>query len=465
MSLRARLVVGVLLVALVGLIVAGSATFVLQRSFLLDRVDEQLDDARLPARTALAVENDAQSVDADTGRVARRALPSGTYAEIRNRNGTTRVSATYSLSGDAAAIPELPAQLPGSGAAGSRERFTARSTDEGGRFRVLAESLTRGGTLVVALPLDPVDDTLRRLVIAELSVAAAVLAALSVLAWWLSGVGLRPLDRIEQTAAAIAAGETGRRVPDDNPDTEVGRLGGSINTMLARIEDALQERRASEDRLRRFVSDASHELRTPLTSIRGYAELFRRGADQRPDDLAVAMRRIEEESARMGRLVDDLLLLARLDEQPAVERRPVDVAALAADAAADARAMQSDRSVSVDATADAFVRGDEARLRQAIGNLVTNALTHTPASATVSIRVVGDAGSVCIEVTDTGDGLDPDTAGQVFDRFHRGDAARSPGGVGLGLAIVKAVAEAHGGTAEVKSTPGSGTTFTLRLPR
>jgi two-component system OmpR family sensor kinase len=463
-SLRARLVAGVLLVALVGLVIAGVATFLLQRSFLLDRIDEQLDDARLPARTALAAENDAPSVDADTGLVARRALPSGTYAEIRNRNGTTRVSATYSLSGEDEAIPELPAQLPGSGAAGSRERFTTGSAG-GGDFRVLAESLARGGSLVVALPLDPVHDTLRRLVVVELAVAGAVLGVLSVLAWWLSGIGLRPLDRIDQTAAAIAGGEAGRRVPDTDPRTEVGRLGASINTMLARIEEALDERQASEDRLRRFVSDASHELRSPLTSIRGYAELFRRGADQRPEDLAVAMRRIEEESARMGRLVDDLLLLARLDEQPSVERRPVDVAAIAADAVADARATQPEREITAELPTDAFVRGDDARIRQAVGNLVINALTHTPPSATVSVRVSVDDDAVRVAVTDAGDGLDPATAARVFDRFHRGDEARSPGGTGLGLAIVRAVAEAHGGTAEVASAPGEGTTFTLRLPR
>lgn len=460
MSLRARLVAGLLLVACVGLVVAGLATVVLHRSFLLDRIDQQLDDARVPARAALAAERDPPNVDAETGRIARRALPSGTYTEIRNSDGTTRVSATYSLGADRA-IPELPTRLPGSGSTGSRQRFT----DDSGDYRVLAESLPRGGTLVVALPLDPVHDTMRRLVVVEGTVAAAVLAALSTLAWWLSAMGMRPLGRIEHTAAAIAAGQTGRRVLDTNPRTEVGRLGASINTMLTRIEDALDERQSSQDRLRRFVSDASHELRTPLTSIRGYAELFRRGADQRPDDLAEAMRRIEEESTRMGRLVDDLLVLARLDEQPALERRPVDIAAIATDAAADARARQPHRIVVLDAPADAFVRGDEGQLRQAIGNLITNALTHTTSPATVSIRVRGDDHLVLIEVTDTGEGLDPATAERVFDRFHRGDPARPPGGTGLGLAIVKAITQAHGGTADITSTPGRGTTFTLRLPR
>jgi len=464
-SLRARLVAVLLMVAVLGLAVAGSATFVLQRSFLLDRVDEQLDDARIPARTALLADA-ADDAAAGAGNSARRSLPSGAYAEVRNRNGSTRINATYSLSGDSDAAPALPDQLPGSGAAGSRERFTAGAVEGGGDFRVLAESLPRGGTLIVAMPLDEVHDTLRRLLVAEILVAAAVVGALSAMSWWLVGVGLRPLRRISQTAGAIADGDIGRRVPDADERTEVGRLGASINTMLARIEQAMNERQASEDRLRRFVSDASHELRTPLTSIRGYAELFRRGADQRPEDLATAMRRIEEESGRMGRLVDDLLLLARLDESPAVERRPVDLATVASDAAADARATQPERSIIVDAPAGgAVVLGDEARLRQAVANLVGNALTHTSFDATVTIRVVATTAAVTLEVSDTGLGLDDATAARAFDRFHRGDESRSPGGTGLGLAIVKAVAEAHGGTVGVRSESGHGATFTLTLPR
>lgn len=470
MSLRARLVAGLLAVALIGLAVAGTATFLLQRSFLLDRVDQQLDDARLPARSALAAElaasttPDGGAASAGNGSRARLALPSGAYAEIRNGNGSTREAATFSLTGEDDAAPQLPEQLPGSGAAGTRERFTTNAVGGNDDFRVLAEALPRAGTLVVALPLDEVRETLRRLLLAEIAVATAVLAALGLLAWWLVGIALRPLTGIGQTAGAIAAGEIGRRVPDEDPRTEVGRLGGSINAMLTRIEDAMAERQASEERLRRFVSDASHELRTPLTSIRGYAELFRRGADQRPEDLATSMRRIEQEAARMGRLVDDLLLLARLDESPVLDRKPVDLARVAADAAADARAAQPERSVTVDA-AVAVVLGDEARLRQAVGNLVSNAVVHTPETAAVAIRVRGSEVDVVVEVTDDGPGLDPVTAGMAFERFHRGDAGRSPGGSGLGLAIVKAVADAHGGRVEVRSEPGAGATFTLTIPR
>lgn len=468
MSLRARLVAGLLFVGLVGLVGAGTATFLLHRSFLLDRVDEQLDDARLPARKALAAET-ATSAEADgdqrTGSSARRSLPTGAYAEIRNSNGSTRVAASYSLTGQDDASPQLPDQLPGSGAAGSRQRFTAEAVGGAGAYRVLTESLPRGGTLVIALPLDDVRDTLRRLLFAEIAVGAVVLALLSVLVWWLAGIGLRPLVTIGETAGAIARGDVGRRVPDENARTEVGRLGASINAMLARIEQETSERKESDERLRRFVSDASHELRTPLTSIRGYAELFRRGADQRPDDLANAMGRIEEEATRMGRLVDDLLALARLDEYPILDRSPVDLAAIAADAAADARTTQPSRPLSIDAAGQAIVRGDESRLRQAIGNLLANALTHTPETAAVSIRVATTPTHVAVEVADDGPGLDPVTADRAFERFHRGDPIRSAGGSGLGLAIVKAVAEAHGGRADVRSEPGTGTVFTLTIPR
>ena len=223
MSLRARLVAVLLMVAVLGLAVAGSATFVLQRSFLLDRVDEQLDDARIPARTALLADA-ANDAAAGAGNSARRSLPSGAYAEVRNRNGSTRINATYSLSGDSDAAPALPDQLPGSGAAGSRERFTAGAVEGGGDFRVLAESLPRGGTLIVAMPLDEVHDTLRRLLVAEILVAAAVVGALSAMSWWLVGVGLRPLRRISQTAGAIADGDIGVLV-DHQPVVSTVEIG------------------------------------------------------------------------------------------------------------------------------------------------------------------------------------------------------------------------------------------------
>ena len=473
MSLRGRLVVGLLALAAVGLSVAGAATYGTLRLFLLDRVDQQLDAARLPARNALAAD---QADAAQAGRTARRALPSGTYAEWRRANGSTRAAASFSLEADSTSGPRLPDLLPGSGGAGTRERFTADADEGGGDYRVLAEELPRGGTIVVALPLADVHDTLRRLLVAEFAVGGFVLAAVAALGWWLAGRSLRPLGAIAATADAFGRGDfaTGearagaldRRVDVDDPASEVGRVGTAFNAMLTRIEQELAERRRSEERLREFVADASHELRTPLTSIRGYAELFRRGADHRPADLAMAMRRIEEESERMSALVEDLLLLARLDEGPALVRVPVDLSVLAADAVADARVAQPERPIALVADGPAMVIGDEDRLRQVVANLVTNGLVHTPVDTALAVQVAAANGEVVLEVADQGPGLDADAASRVFERFHRTDAgrARSSGGTGLGLAIVAAVVQAHGGTVELDTAPGGGATFRVRLP-
>jgi two-component system OmpR family sensor kinase len=269
-----------------------------------------------------------------------------------------------------------------------------------------------------------------------------------------------------ETAGAIAAGDLTRRVDTANSETEVGRLGLALNAMLTQIEQAFAEREESEARLRRFVADASHELRTPLTSIRGYSELFRRGADERPEDLAKAMRRIEEEASRMGVLVDDLLLLARLDQGRHLEHVPVDLTRLAEDAVGDARTVSPERTFTFTPNGSVTVMGDEPRLRQVLANLVSNAYTHTPPASTVDIRVTRDDQSAVIEVADDGPGLTDEAAAHAFDRFWRADMSRTRarGGVGLGLAIVAAIAQAHGGEAAVESEPGHGATFRVRLP-
>ncbi len=277
------------------------------RSFLFDRVDAQLISVlERPAPGTRAV-----------------VLPAGGYYEVRAPNGEiVRRDDAFLDPQDPqdSTPPELPATLP-DGA------FTTDAIRGDTDFRVATRELASGNTFVVALPLDDVRQTLRRLVFVELIVAAVVLGALAALGWWIVGLGLRPLQRMSRAADAIAQGDLARRVEPSSPTTEVGRLGIALNSMLGQIEGAFAERAASEARLRQFVADASHELRTPLTSIRGYAELFRLGADQRPEDLAKAMRRIEEEAARMGVLVDDLLLLARLDQGRPLEREPVDLAA------------------------------------------------------------------------------------------------------------------------------------------
>jgi len=256
-------------------------------------------------------------------------------------------------------------------------------------------------------------------------------------------------------------------VEDANPATEVGRLGASLNAMLSQIEIAFKERQASENRLRRFVADASHELRTPVTTIRGYAELYRHGGLATPVDLDQAMRRTEQESVRMASLVDDLLLLTRLDEGRPLARDVVDLGVLGVDAAADARAVAPDREITAEVAADVTVEGDEDRLRQVVGNLVGNALVHTPAGTPVAVRVHNGGGRAVVEVHDDGPGMTPDVAARAFERFSRADASRSrhAGGAGLGLAIVRAIVVAHGGAVALESAPDAGTTVRVDLPR
>ena len=294
-----------------------------------------------------------------------------------------------------------------------------------------------------------------------------MLATLAGAALWMVRRELRPLEAMGDTASSIAGGDLTRRVEPAGETTEVGRLGLALNGMLAQIETSMEARKASEERLRRFLADASHELRTPLTSIRGYAELFRRGADKRPEDLAVAMRRIEEEAARMGVLVDDLLLLARADETRAAASEEVDLAALLRDAAADARAAAPRRPITVEAPASLAVTGDEGRLRQAIANLVGNALVHTPSVAAVDLRLAARGEWAELTVADRGPGLEPGALEHVFERFWRGTAGGEgkPGGAGLGLPIVAAIAQTHGGDVSAANAPGGGAVFTLRLPR
>jgi two-component system OmpR family sensor kinase len=372
--------------------------------------------------------------------------------------------------------------------------------------------------LVVGIDLGSVNTTLGWLARIDLLVSVIIVVALAVVGVAIVRASLRPLDDIEQTARAIAAGDLSRRVPDLDPRTEVGRLGRSLNRMLAQIESSFQARtrseaaaRRSEERMRQFVADASHELRTPLTAMRGYAEYYRQrggvqddpappaeasngtaaaaepaslpgapGADAALNgtgqlsgaDLDRIMQRVEQESARMGVLVEDMLLLARLDQQRPLERRPVDLLTLAADAVQDARIIAPDRSIELSVgSATAFlVLGDEVRLRQVIGNLMSNALTHTPDGTPVTVRILAGprepVPSIVLEVTDHGPGLSADQADRVFERFYRADQARTrkAGGTGLGLAIVAALVAAHGGTVALRTAPGEGATFRVTLP-
>jgi two-component system OmpR family sensor kinase len=334
---------------------------------------------------------------------------------------------------------------------------------------VLARGVARDpGTLIVAIPVGETFATLHRLLGIQALVSLAVLLSVAGLALWLVRVGLRPLEGIGETAGAIAAGDLSRRVQPADGRTEVGRLGLALNTMLAQIETAFDQRRRSEERLRRFIADASHELRTPLTSIRGYAELFRRGAGERPEDLATSMARIEAEAARMGVLVDDLLLLARLDEGRPLAREYVDLARVVTDAVDAARVIEPERSIEVETQEPVQVVGDEGRLRQVIDNLLDNARVHAPAGTPVRVGVRLDEPEAVLTVSDEGPGMDPEVATRAFERFYRGDPARSreTGGAGLGLSIVAAIVEAHGGAVRVvpPEADATGTTFEVRLP-
>jgi len=451
-SLRVRLVAGTVALVAVGLLIANVAAVSLLRTYLMDRLDSQL---------LSFSPRDLSPTTEETG-----PLPSRYVVAVLDPQGQVlRVFDTPDAN---------PPSIPRLGLDRARERegeFLTLDTANGpGRYRAVVEVLPDGsGTLVIALSMDDVDFTVRRLGFIVAIVSLVVLALIAALGLLVVRLGLRPLGEIERTAGAIAAGDLSRRVPDHDERTEVGRLGKSLNAMLAQIENAFAERSTSEDRLRRFVADASHELRTPLTSIRGYAELYRQGAATSEEDVPRLFGRIESEATRMSSMVDDLLVLARLDQQRPLDREPVEVAALASDAATDARAVQPDRPIDFAAHGPGpfMVLGDEARLRQVYGNLLSNALEHTPGSAPVHVSVSREGSrEVVVEVADEGPGLEPDDAARVFERFFRADPsrARSAGGTGLGLSIVAAIAAAHGGHAEVQTAPGRGARFRVILP-
>jgi two-component system, OmpR family, sensor kinase len=479
LSLRGRLLAALLVLLFCGLAAADLATYAALRSFLLGRVDQQLGAAHRGVERALG-----GHVDPRWLRQLGQAAP-GAFVQWRDGGGQVVDAPAGRVGASPPSSPLLPERLPAPrpGDGGEEAAYlTVPAAGRGGpawRARVAPFALGQG-TLVVALPLGDVDATLRRLLLVEALVTATVLAAAVAVGLWLVRLGLRPLDDIGAIAATIAKGDLSRRVARSDPDTEVGRLGQALNGMLGQIEAAFAERRASEarlrqsdERLRRFAGDASHELRTPLAAIRGYAELFRRGADRHPEDLARLLRRIESEAARMGGLVDDLLLLARLDQGRPLERHPVDLGAVAAEAVEAARAVEPGRplGLGIGVTDSVEVLGDRDRLRQVVDNLLANVRAHTPPGTAARVQVWSDAaaGSGVVEVADEGPGLTIEQAERVFERFYRADSSRSrtpagSGGSGLGLSIVAAIAAAHGGRALVRSTPGDGAVFRVELP-
>jgi two-component system, OmpR family, sensor kinase len=340
-----------------------------------------------------------------------------------------------------------------------------------GNYRMTAVQ-TKAGRVVNGLPLSTVTDTLREVAAAEIAIFLAALVITGVIGTAWVRVSLRPLRRVAATATRVtelplSSGEVSlpERVPDANPGTEVGQVGAAFNRMLGHVERALARREASESRLRSFAADASHELRTPLAAIRGYAELARRHQGPLPDDIVHALGRVESEAARMTELVDELLLLARLDAGRPLASELVDMTRLVLDATSDARVGAADHKWQLELPAEpVVVRGDELRLRQVLANLLSNAARHTPAGTVVTVALRNGTAAV-LSVTDTGPGIPAELQPDIFERFVRGDGARSrsAGGSGLGLAIVHAITVAHGGSAEVTSRPGE-TRFVVRLP-
>ena len=457
LPLRWTLVAALVLLAGIGLLASGVAVTSALQNSLLTRVDRELEEAAhtwaRPERPPLMPPADAPS---------SQRPPSPFYVQVVDTDG--QVLFVVNDESSAPVVPDGPTERP----------VTVDSVDDGPHWRVFSTENRTGVVTTVGMSLAETEETVDRLVVLQSVIGAAVLVALVVAGGVVVRLSLRPLDEVERTAAAIAEGDLSERVPERDPRTEIGRLSVTFNRMLAKIQAAFAataaseaSARRSEEKMRRFVADASHELRTPLTTIRGFAELYRQGAST---DTGMLMERIEREARRMGLLVEDLLMLARLDEQRPLDRTPVDLLAVAADAVHGARAVAPERTIAleiIDGPGTPEVLGDDARLRQVLGNLVTNALTHTPPAAKVTVRVgtVGD--DAVLEVADTGPGLDPDERERVFERFYRTDESRTraSGGSGLGLSIVAALVAAHGGAVDVESEKGVGSTFRVRIPR
>ena len=463
-SLRTRLLIGVIGLVVIGLLISDIVTYATLQNFLLDRIDQQL---MQNYRTAVGV---LGGPDEGPGSAPATQFPIGTVFAVVAPDGSvlTQKMVVFGLGPAPRTSLVLPHSLPNLGMDKPSIPFTVAATGAAANYRMIdwPEDSFQGNFVVLAIPMTDVQTTLSHLVELEAKISLAVVAATVILALLIIWLSLRPLRRMGAVAADIAAGDLTRRVEPATTKTEIGRLGLALNGMLNQIEAAFAERTESNLRLRRFVADASHELRTPLTSIRGYSEMLRRGASKSPTDSELARRRIEEESIRMTGLVDDMLVLARLDQGRPLEQAPVDLAAIAQDALADARAVAPQRQISLSSNGPVVVNGDDTRLRQVLGNLVRNALVHTPQSTPIEMAVSSEDSVGRISVADHGPGLAMQDLDRIFEPFYRADPSRSrdSGGSGLGLSIVNAVVAAHGGRVKVSETDGGGATFEVELP-
>lgn len=460
MSLRLRLVLVVLVLMAIGLVGSDIATAALLRPYLLGRVDDRLDTTI--GFAARFFSPDAPNISPPAGAV--RTVPPGETPNVQAARVDPNGRVVKTLRGPFSSTSDAFKVLPNDALARARRGHTARFevTSHSGSYRGIAEPIV--GTHDVAVVITPLRDvaaTMTRLYRIEWVATTTLLLFAGALALWLVRLGLRPLSDITDTADSVAAGEVDRRV-NVGGGSEVARLGRALNS-------AFDARAASEQTLREFISDASHELRTPLTSIRGYAELLRAGALRGEEATSRAVARIEHEAERMGGLVDNLLSLARLDEGRPLELDDVDLSSLAADAVADARAVEPDRPIALATTGPVRIVGDETTLRQLLANLLANAREHTAAGTAVEVRVGLTPNGARVDVIDAGAGIEPSERERVFDRFRRGQHGHGApnGGSGLGLAIVAAVAAAHGGRAWVDANDDHqpGAHFVVELPR
>lgn len=477
--LRVKLMAALLVLTTAAVGITGTAATAVLRSYLVDRVDN-----RLELYTNTAMPYMSQPITAPgsppTSALILPRLPNPYFLVTRDPEGLELRRENAQFEAPGAAPEQVPFTLA-EAEARAGEPFNVPALGDQPGWRALLTPLPEGqGSLMVAVSLNEVDITVSRLTRILIAVGLSVLMLIAVIAYAIVRTSLRPLREVESTAQAIAAGDLSRRVPSHPPRTEVGQLSAAVNVMLTQIESAVRERersaaeaRTSEERMRRFVTDASHELRTPLTSIRGFAELYRQGAAS-PEKVPSLVRRIEDEATRMGLLVEDLLLLARLDQQRPLERVPVDLVTVATDAVHAARAADPERLIEVGVLGGGDdppgVIGDEGRLRQIADNLVGNACTHTPPGTPVRVGVGAEVSEgrhwAVLEVADSGPGLSAEESERVFERFYRTDAsrARRTGGTGLGLSIVAALVAAHDGDVTVSSSPGEGAVFRVRIP-
>lgn len=469
-SLRNRLILASVVLASFAIIASDFAANAALRTYLISQVDDQLINISSTSLNRLDRAGIAPLEADDKNSPFKileplRGVPTATSITLLDIDGNLIGQVGGELGGKNFAVTGMKIDEVSQY---KNRPFTIEGKDGQPDIRALAQMLPTGmGSVIVADSLEKVDKTLSQLRFLFLILGLIALITIAMAARWIIALGLKPLEAVEDTAEAIAAGDLSARLPAAKPDTEVGRLTTSLNTMLARIEESFTARVESENKLRRFVADASHELRTPLTAIRGFAELHRQGAVVGEEKTKELINRIEKESVRMSSLVEDLLLLARLDQSRELAKEPVDLNTLITEAVASGRAAGPNHPIEIKLEAsEIFVLGDSQRIHQVIANLLANARAHTPNGTEISITAMQGVSETTIAVSDKGPGLSKADQDRIFERFYRADPSRvrnSGEGSGLGLSIVDAVMKAHGGYVSVKSEIGQGATFTLHF--